>query len=149
MDEGLIFPDPLPPPQNTKIHSTRSDALNGAGVNIATTAQLVPVVLPLIEMVLDTQVVHDELDEGVKEAKERVKEERERAKAIREQWDLTKKNGNPVKHNFSVVILITEADAGHAFRRTRPPVQSTIALLMRSSRPNGLLCTRMLHVSLP
>lgn len=96
VDGRLIFPDPLSPPQHTKIHTTRSGALNCSGVNVATTAQLVPVVLPLIEMALDTQAVHDELDEGVKEAKERVKEEKERAKAIREQWDLRKKNGNPV-----------------------------------------------------
>ncbi|KAF8260966.1 hypothetical protein EI94DRAFT_1833576 [Lactarius quietus] len=94
VDGTSIFPDPLSPPQHTKIHTTRSGALNGAGLNVATTAQLVPVVLPLIEMVLETQAVHDELDEGVKEAKERAKEEKERAKAIREQWDLTKKNGN-------------------------------------------------------
>ncbi|KAH9046086.1 zinc-finger domain of monoamine-oxidase A repressor R1-domain-containing protein [Lactarius hengduanensis] len=94
VDKRLTFPDPLSPPQHTKIRTTRSGALNGAGVNVTTTAQLVPVVLPLIEMVLDTQAVHDELEEGVKEAKERVKEEKERAKAIREQWDSKKKSGN-------------------------------------------------------
>jgi hypothetical protein len=97
VDGQLIFPDPLSPPQHTKIHTTRSGALNSAGVNVATTAQLVPIVFPLIEMVLETQAVHDELEEGAKEAKERIKEEKERAKAIREQWDLTKKNGNPVR----------------------------------------------------
>ena len=95
-DGRLIFPDPLSPPQRTKIHTTRSGALSGAGVNVTTTAQLVPIVLPLIDMALETQAVHDELEEGVKEAKERIKEEKERAKAIREQWDMTKKNGNPV-----------------------------------------------------
>ncbi|KAI9442810.1 hypothetical protein BJY52DRAFT_1216841 [Lactarius psammicola] len=97
VDKRLIFSDPLPPPQHTRLRTTRSGALNGAGVNVATTAQLVPVVLPLIEMMLDTQAVHDELEEGVKEARERVKEEKERAKAIREQWDLRKKNGKPGK----------------------------------------------------
>ncbi|KAH9165462.1 hypothetical protein EDB89DRAFT_2009556 [Lactarius sanguifluus] len=94
VDKRLTFPDPLSPPQHTKIRTTRSGAFNGAGVNVATTAQLVPVVLPLIEMVLDTQAVHDELEEGIKEAKERAKEEKERARAIREQWDSKKKNGN-------------------------------------------------------
>ncbi|KAH9985808.1 hypothetical protein BJV74DRAFT_846358 [Russula compacta] len=94
VDNGPIFPDPLPPPLHTKIHTTRSGASNIAGVNVTTTAQLVPVVLPLIEMVLDAQAVRDEFEEGVREAKERVKEERERAKAIREQWEETKKNPN-------------------------------------------------------
>jgi hypothetical protein len=128
VDNWLIFPDPLPPPQHAKIHTTRSGALNGARVNVATTAQLVPVVLPLIEMVLDTQAVHDELEEGVKEAKERVKEEKERAKAIREQWDLTKKKGNPVKHHFTCCNSDNGVDH---FRRTRRPAQSTIALSVR------------------
>lgn len=97
VDNRWIFPDPLPPPQHTRIRTTRSGALNSVGVNVTTTAQLVPVVHPLIEMVMDTQAVRDELDEGVKEAKERVKEEKERAKAIREQWEGTKKNNNPVR----------------------------------------------------
>jgi hypothetical protein len=104
VDGRSIFPDPLSPPQHTKIHTTRSGALNSAGVNVATTAQLVPIVHPLIEMVLDTQAIHDELEEGVKESKERIKEEKERAKAIREQWDLTKKNGNPVSLSFSSIL---------------------------------------------
>ncbi|KAH9027722.1 hypothetical protein EDB85DRAFT_1974167 [Lactarius pseudohatsudake] len=103
VDKRLTFPDPLSPPQHTKIRTTRSGALNGAGVNVATTAQLVPVVLPLIEMVLDTQAVHDELEEGVKEAKERVKEEKERAKAIREQWDSKKKSGNLYNRSLSAL----------------------------------------------
>ena len=97
VDNRWTFPDPLPPPQHTRIRTTRSGALNSVGVNVTTTAQLVPVVHPLIEMVMDTQAVRDELDEGVKEAKERVKEEKERAKAIREQWEGTKKNNNPVR----------------------------------------------------
>ena len=100
VDNGPIFPDPLPPPLHTKIRNTRSGALNSAGVNVTTTAQLVPVVLPLIELVLDAQAVRDEFEEGVKEAKERVKEERERAKAIREQWEETKKKKNPVRFLF-------------------------------------------------
>ena len=106
IDGQFIFPDPLPPPQNTKIHTTRSGALKSAGVNVATTAQLVPAVLPLIEMVLDTQAVHDELEEGVKEAKERTKEEKERTKVIREEWDLKKKNGNPVSIRSLVILKV-------------------------------------------
>ena len=100
VDNKPIFPDPLPPPQYTKIHTTRSGALNGAGVNVTTSAQLVPVILPLIEMVLDAQAIRDEFEEGVKEAKERIKEERERTKAIREQWEGMKKTNNPVRFHF-------------------------------------------------
>jgi hypothetical protein len=100
VDNRPIFPDPLPPPQNTKIHTTRSGALNGAGVNVTSTAQLVPVILPLTEMVLNAQAIRDEFEEGVKEAKERIKEERERMKAIREQWEGIKKTNNPVRFSF-------------------------------------------------
>jgi hypothetical protein len=92
MGNGSLFPDPLPPPQYTKVRATRSGALIGTGINVTTTAQLVLVVLPLIEMVLETQAVHDAFEEGAKEAKERTREERERAKIIREQWEETKKN---------------------------------------------------------
>jgi hypothetical protein len=100
VDNKPIFPDPLPPPQHTKIHTTRSGALNGAGVNVTSTAQMVPVILPLIEMVLNTQSIRDTFEEGIKEAKERIKEERERTKAIREQWEGMKKTNNPVRFHF-------------------------------------------------
>jgi hypothetical protein len=78
--------------------------------------------LPLIEMVLETQVIHDEFEEGVKEAKERAKEEKERAKTIREQWEMKKKTNNPVRPlffcsdgQFEMCVL----------GRTRRPEQST------------------------
>ena len=100
VDKKPIFPDPLPPPQRTKIHTTRSGALNGPGISVTSTAQLVPIILPLIEMVLNAQAIRDEFEEGVKEAKERVKEEKERAKAIREQWEGAKKTNNPVRLLF-------------------------------------------------
>jgi hypothetical protein len=100
VDNKPIFPDPLPPPQHTKIHTTRSGALSGAGINVTSTAQLVPIILPVIEMVLNSQAIRDEFEEGVKEAKERVKEEKERAKAIREQWEGVKKTNNPVRLVF-------------------------------------------------
>jgi hypothetical protein len=100
VDNKPIFPDPLPPPQHTKIHTTRSGALNGAGVNVTSTGQLVPVILPLIEMVLNAQAIRDEFEEGVKEAKERIKQERERTKAMREQWEGMKKTNNPVRFHF-------------------------------------------------
>ncbi len=100
VDKKFIFPDPLPPLQHTKIHTTRSGALNGVGVNVTSTAQLVPVILPLIEMILSAQAIRDEFEEGVKEAKERIKEEKERTKAIREQWDGTKKTNHPVRLFF-------------------------------------------------
>ncbi len=148
VDERLIFPDPLSPPQHTKIHTTRSGALNSTGVNVSTTAQLVPVLLPLIEMVLDTQAIHDELDEGAKEAKERAKEEKERARGIREQLELTKKNGNLVSApSLSLCRPDHWADAG--IRRIKLPAQSTTALLTRSNKPNELLSTHMVHASLP
>jgi hypothetical protein len=118
MGNKHLFPDPLPPPQHTKIHTTRSGALIGAGINVTTTAQLVPVVLPLIEMVLETQAIRNAFEEGVKEAKERVKEEREQAKAIREQWEETKKK-NPVGYPFG--FLNAGLRCENALHRTRQP----------------------------
>ena len=145
VDGRSIFPDPLSPPQHTKIHTTRSGALNTAGVNVTTTAQLVPIVLPLIEMVLETQAVHDELEEGIKEAKERIKEEKERAKVMREQWDMTKKNGNPVSTLISCSNLNVEYI--FLFRRAKRHVQSTIAHSVRSNKHSESHCTHTHHAS--
>ncbi|KAI0268872.1 hypothetical protein BC834DRAFT_1031828, partial [Gloeopeniophorella convolvens] len=105
-----IFPDPLPPPQHTKVHTTRSGALNGTGMHVTSTAQLVPVIMPLIEMVLETQAVREELDEGAKEAKERAKEEKERAREVRDKWEETRKAGSVDKaaraeHKRSIAAL--------------------------------------------
>jgi hypothetical protein len=123
VDNKSIFPDPLPPPQHTKIHTTRSGALNGAGVNVTSTAQLVPVILPLIEMVLNAQAIRDEFEEGVKEAKERIKEERERTKAIREKWEEMKKTNNPVRFHFFGPEYRLRFE--RALGRTRRPELST------------------------
>ena len=118
-----LFPDPLPPPQHTKIHTTRSGALIGAGINVTTTAQLVPVVLPLMEMVLDTQAVRDEFEEGAREAKERAREEKERAKAIRERWEETKKKNNSVR--FLFCVSDSQVEKRKCFGRTRWPEWNT------------------------
>lgn len=123
VDKKPIFPDPLPPPQHTKIRTTRSGALNGPGINVTSTAQLVPIILPLTEMVLNSQVIRDEFEEGVKEAKERVKEEKERAKVIREQWEETKKTNNPVRLLFLVLTVGLRCE--RALGRTRQPERST------------------------
>jgi hypothetical protein len=126
VDYEPLFPDPLPPPQHTKIHTTRSGALTGSGINVTTTAQLVPVVLPLIEMVLDVQDLRDEFEEGAKEAKEHAKEERERAKAIREQWEETKKKGHPVRFPFFLLLFFCFCSCIHMRAcRTRQPERST------------------------
>ncbi|KAI0295843.1 hypothetical protein B0F90DRAFT_1748888 [Multifurca ochricompacta] len=119
-----IFPDPLPPPQRTKIHTTRSGALNGSGVNVTTTAQLVPVVLPLIEMALGTQAVRDELEEGAKKVKERVREEKELAKSTREQWERAKKNNSLVRFYSIYPDNQTEACARFAGQNSPSRVQT-------------------------
>jgi len=112
VDNKLIFPDPLPPPQHTKIRTTRSGALNPAGISVTSTAQLVPVVLPLIEMVLGAHAVRDEFEEGAKEAKERAKEEREQTKAIREQWEEAKKNKPVRSHVRAIPTARLRCEAG-------------------------------------
>ncbi len=117
VDKKPMFPDPLPPPQHTKIHTTRSGALTGAGVNVTSAAQLVPIIIPLIEMVLNAQAIRDEFEEGVKEAKERIKEEKERTKAIREQWEGSKKTKYPVRPLS--LVLTARLRCERALGRTR------------------------------
>ncbi|KAI0043666.1 hypothetical protein FA95DRAFT_1597841 [Auriscalpium vulgare] len=91
----LDFPDPLPPPASAITHTTRSGASHG-GPQVASTAQLVPVILPLVEAASRTQSVRQEIDEGVKEEKDRVKEEKDRLKEEQERWASVRK-GTPTK----------------------------------------------------
>ncbi|KAI0066131.1 hypothetical protein BV25DRAFT_1897659 [Artomyces pyxidatus] len=94
---SLTYPDPLPPPQSATVHTTRSGALHSDGLQVSSSAQLVPILSVLIDAVLSTSAVRQEIDDGLKEEKERIKEEKDRVKQERERWEGLKKEGNATK----------------------------------------------------
>src|SRR5262249_45312498 len=88
---------PLSPPSSLDvrtIRSTRTNANNdGYGIHIAYSAQMVPVVQALIEDVLMTTAVREELEEGMREGmKETIKEQKEAVKREAERWDVVRKS---------------------------------------------------------
>ncbi|EGO25642.1 hypothetical protein SERLADRAFT_448603 [Serpula lacrymans var. lacrymans S7.9] len=90
----LTFPDPLPPPESATVHQTRSGAaqVNATGVNVVRTAQLVPILHALVDAVIDTDAVREELDSGLQEAKERAREAREGLKRENERFEQEKQD---------------------------------------------------------
>ncbi|KAJ3570011.1 hypothetical protein NP233_g4683 [Leucocoprinus birnbaumii] len=89
----FTFPDPLPPPTTHDIRAIRSTRHNDAndGLHIAYSAQMVPVITSLIEDVLLTSAIREEIENGVRESKESIKEQREAVKREAERWEQVRK----------------------------------------------------------
>ncbi|KAK0212911.1 hypothetical protein DFS33DRAFT_1377363 [Desarmillaria ectypa] len=88
---GTVFiPDPLPCPDSAVTHNTRSARGSNRPNNsifIASSAQLVPIVLSLIESVLQTQAIRTEIEDGVKLGKDQTREKQEAVRKEHERWD--------------------------------------------------------------
>ena len=80
LESGLpAFCDPLPPPASTTIRSTRSgiQGKDSHAVHISNSAQLVPVIVDLIEAAIDSPAIRDALETGPTEEKELSKDAKE------------------------------------------------------------------------
>lgn len=89
----FALPDPLPPPSTMTYRSTRSAFGTEAMVNVATTAQLVPVVAALVEQAIEMQVVRDEIEQGTVREKELTKDAREAIAQENAKWKETRSSG--------------------------------------------------------
>ncbi|KAJ3733597.1 hypothetical protein DFJ43DRAFT_216290 [Lentinula guzmanii] len=78
------FPDPLPAPANHNIRSTRS--ITTDTLPVVDSSQMVPVIVGLIETVLESHAIRIALDDGTKEGKEKHQESRELVKLENELW---------------------------------------------------------------
>ncbi|KAJ3984732.1 hypothetical protein F5890DRAFT_1410961 [Lentinula detonsa] len=78
------FPDPLPAPANHNIRSTRS--ITTDTLPVVDSSQMVPVIVGLIETVLESHAIRIALDDGTKEGKEKHQESRELVKLENESW---------------------------------------------------------------
>ncbi|PBK91410.1 hypothetical protein ARMGADRAFT_994204 [Armillaria gallica] len=89
--KGAIFiPDPLPCSDSAVTHNTRSSRGSNRPDNsifIASSAQLVPVVLSLIDSVLQTQTIRTEIEDGVKLGKDQTREKQEAVRKEHERWE--------------------------------------------------------------
>ncbi|KAH8828327.1 hypothetical protein DL96DRAFT_1602723 [Flagelloscypha sp. PMI_526] len=86
----LTFPDPLPPPQGVTVHETRKTAVS-SGILVAHSTQMIPVIVGLIQNVLLTSVVRQELDDGIEQAKEASRIRIELTKQENARWDELRK----------------------------------------------------------
>ncbi|KIK67136.1 hypothetical protein GYMLUDRAFT_37176 [Collybiopsis luxurians FD-317 M1] len=85
----IEFPDPYPPPVVQNVRSTRS--ASSTDFSVVHTAQMIPVILGLIETVLESHAIRVELEEGAKEGREKFRESRECIKLENELWDIVRK----------------------------------------------------------
>lgn len=95
----FTYPDPLPPPTTMPVYNTRRGALNQDGVPVGHSAQLVSVVLDLIDglMMGGSKTLKAEIDKGINEVKdiakhgkEAIVRENERRKKEKAQLGTTK-----------------------------------------------------------
>ncbi|KAK7035496.1 hypothetical protein VNI00_011789 [Paramarasmius palmivorus] len=110
----ITFPDPLPPPEGmTANYNTRSSRSSAAttpsDVNIVSTMQLIPVINGLIETVIESHTIREELDGGFKRCKEITKNVRENIKKENEKWEQIKKD---IEANADAEVSISLALPG-------------------------------------
>jgi hypothetical protein len=92
LESVLSFPDPLPPPTSAVIHNTRNMRNSGTtSIQVSNSAQMVPVLNALVEAAFNTDLVREELENGVKEGKEITREVRDRMKKENDEWDMERK----------------------------------------------------------
>ncbi|PPQ63665.1 hypothetical protein CVT24_004550 [Panaeolus cyanescens] len=90
----LDFPDPLPTPvmllsNGRNLRSVQNQPDNTT--NIIHTTQLIPVVIYLMQASLETPLVREEIELGVKDAKDSVRDSKEAARLEQERWDVERK----------------------------------------------------------
>lgn len=92
----LSIPDPLPPPASAVMHNTRNmrstrDPNGTASIQIAQSAQMIPVVQALIETATLTDTVREELEVGVRDGKDLTKTVKEYCRKENEKRDAERK----------------------------------------------------------
>ena len=87
----LTFPDPLLAPQSA-MQNMRSlrNVRTVEDVNIVHTAQMIPVIISLIQSVLETANIREEIDQGIREARDIARDAKEAIKIENERWEKEK-----------------------------------------------------------
>ncbi|KAI0690517.1 hypothetical protein BC835DRAFT_1521597 [Cytidiella melzeri] len=93
MQPSLVFANPLPPPASAVIRTTRRN--KDSDMHISNSAQLVPVIVDLIEAVMSSPALRDALEAGAAEEKEYGKLAREAVAAENNRWKEIKESKAP------------------------------------------------------
>lgn len=125
IEKLLTFPDPLPPPASALSgRSLRSVRTPTDTVNVVQTSQMIPVIVSLVQSAIETKVVRDELDQGLKDNKNIVREAKEAIRIENARWEEEKKTMDnrtndkaqktevelpPFFHGFLLIFNITES----------------------------------------
>ncbi|CAK5281513.1 unnamed protein product [Mycena citricolor] len=88
------FPDPMPLPDSAISNSRRT---RSTGSFIVDTVQMIPVVLGLIDAVLETSVIRTELDNGAKESKDVSRDVKDAIRHANDLWDKSRKDTDNVQ----------------------------------------------------
>ncbi|KAJ7084339.1 hypothetical protein B0H15DRAFT_783868 [Mycena belliarum] len=88
------FPDPAPLPGSAIAASRRT---RSGGSSIVDTSQMVPVILGLIDAVLESTVIRGEIDKGAKESKDVLREVKDATRNANDRWERDKKETENVK----------------------------------------------------
>ena len=86
--KDFTYPDPLPPPTTMPVYNTRRGALNQDAIPVGHSAQLVQVVLDLIDGLTTggSKILKAEIDKGINEAKDIAKLGKEAITRENERW---------------------------------------------------------------
>jgi hypothetical protein len=84
----FTYPDPLPPPNTMPVYNTRRGAIHQDGIPVGHSAQLVHVVLDLIDglMMRGSKVLKTEIDKGTNEARDITKSVKEAIARENDRW---------------------------------------------------------------
>jgi hypothetical protein len=94
------FPDPLPLPDSAINTSRRT---RSTGSLIVDTVQMIPVILGLIDAVVESTIIRAEIDKGTKESKDVAREVKDATRTVNDRWEKAKQETQNV--NEQEVIL--------------------------------------------
>ena len=86
-----MFPDPLPPPASSSARTLRSVRIPTDMINVFHTSQMIPVIVSLIHAALETNLIREWLDQGLKDHKDYGRAAKEAMKTENERWEKERK----------------------------------------------------------
>jgi hypothetical protein len=91
-EKSLTFPDPLPSSASAPAtRSLRSDRDSTDMINVFHPSQMIPVIISLVHTVLETTIIREDLDQGLKNHKDYSRDAKEAMKLENERWEKQRK----------------------------------------------------------